>query len=130
MRLAGVKYLGVVGWRFILEVLHDAARTDGDIHAAEDIRQLKALCERMDSEAFLPLASEELTSNLGRRIIQFNELVDELAVRLVAHGLADIKNQRAVGTATYYVRYMRLKGYTAELHFNPSQWMKWGRSPI
>ena len=129
-KLAGSRHLGLTSWGCLLEVLHDAARTDGDIHAGEDIRQLKSLCARMDSEAFLPLASEELTSTIGRRIIQFNGLVDDLTSRLVACGLASIKNQKSSATASYYVRYMKLNGYAAELHFNPLQWMRWGRSPI
>ena len=130
MKLSGQRFLSLTSWRSLLEVLHDAARTDGDIRAGEDIRQLQALCDRMDSEAFLPLASEELTSTMGRRFIQFNALVDDLTSKLVSSGFADIKNQKAAATASYYVRYMRLKKYMAELHFNPVHWRDWGRSPI
>ncbi len=122
--------LALISWRTLLETLADATRADGDISTGEDLRQLSALCEQMDTEAFLPIRSEELTSTLGRRIMQFNGLVDDLANQLVAQGLADVKGLKASATREYYLRYMRLNRYGACLQFNSANWATWGDSPI
>jgi hypothetical protein len=46
-------------WRALLAVILEALEAEGNQPGAADVRQLQGLCERMDSEAFLPLCSED-----------------------------------------------------------------------
>jgi hypothetical protein len=46
--------LGLVSWRTTLSFLIDGVREQGDMEAAQDLAQLKALCDRMDEDAFMP----------------------------------------------------------------------------
>jgi hypothetical protein len=84
----------------------------------------------MDETAFLPLSSEELTSSIGRRIVQFGELASELTDRLVELGLADIRGLRPASTNGNYGRYLRIRGHGAFLHFSAARWGKFGSSPL
>src|SRR3712207_9079083 len=58
--------LGMTSWRSLLNVLTDAVVVADDLAAASNLDQLRGLCDRMDSEAFYPLAPEELRSEERR----------------------------------------------------------------
>lgn len=84
----------------------------------------------MDSEAFLPLRSEELTSSLGRRVYEFCDLVDKITDLLVARQLADVKRLRAAAGKGWFGRYMRFRGHGALLYFDARSWSKRGQTPL
>lgn len=126
----GKHYLALTSWTDLLSHILQATDAVGDGEASADVRQLLALCERMDTDAFLPLTSDELTSSLGRRVFQFGDLADDLASRLIERGLADAKGLRATGGNGYYGRYLRLRNYGAFLHFNARRWAEFGESPL
>lgn len=117
-------------WRLLLNFLEQEAFAGGEPQIASDIRQLQALCDKMDTDAFLPLASEELSSSIGRRVLQFERLADDLTNRLVNHGTADVTNLRAAAGWGYCGRYLRLKGILAFLGFSPNSWASLGQSPV
>ncbi|MDE2705922.1 MAG: hypothetical protein OXI35_12710 [Gemmatimonadota bacterium] len=54
-----------------------AAEENAETSLLCDIQQLQGLCERMDSEAFLPLNPDELGPKFPRRILSLNSLVDK-----------------------------------------------------
>jgi hypothetical protein len=91
----GEHIVAAVSWRSLLIVLEQEAAAAAEAETAADVRQLQALCEYMDTEAFLPLSSEELTSPLGKRVIQFGALANDLTDALVRLGLADVSGLRA-----------------------------------
>lgn len=125
----GSRALALVSWRALLAHLSDACALVGDGTTA-DIRQLAALCEKMDSEAFLPLRSEELTSNLGRRVYEFCDLAEKITDHLVARRLANVKGLRATGGKGWFGKYMRFRGHGALLYFDARRWSKHGQSPL
>jgi hypothetical protein len=126
----GPNILALTSWKILLEKLIAQVDLAGDLKCVADLRQLAGLCDRMDAEAFLPLTSEEMTSMLGQRVVQFCELANELTNLLVFRGLGDVKGLRATGGHGWYGRYLRLKGYAAVLHFSAWNWSKWGKSPL
>lgn len=126
----GEHVIGLTSWRILLDAIRAAVETAGDAGAAADVRQLSGLCGKMDSEAFLPLTSDELTSSVGRRIIQFGDLASDLTEQLVAKGLASVKGLRASGANGWFGRYLLLKGYGCFLHFSSWRWAHWGDSPL
>lgn len=129
-RAVGDHVLCATSWRILLNALHTEAEAAGDTKPAADIRQLLALCDHIDREAFLPLSSEEITATTGRRILQFGAIASELTDYLVQRGLADVKGLRATHWLGASGRYLYLQGHGAFLHFSASKWADWGQSPI
>lgn len=123
------KVLALVSWRALLAHLHDASALAGEA-ATADIRQLASLCEKMDTDAFLPLRAEELTSDLGRRVRQFCDLADRIADLLVAKRFADVKGLRATGGKGWFGRYLRFRGRGGFVHFDARRWARHGHSPL
>ena len=82
----------LVSWIRLLDRMD--ARTDED-GVRSDIRQLRGLAERLDAEAFLPVHSEDLSPDFGRRVVGYNQLVDDVVARGVPGGWMDIKGMQA-----------------------------------
>lgn len=75
--------LAVIPWRRLLELLSQAAADAGDRGIVEDVVQLRSLVERVDEEqAFLPLRSEELGAEFGKRWRQYEQLQWQLNTKL------------------------------------------------
>lgn len=124
------RVLAVTSWGRLLNEMLASAANGHDAAAVESISQLAALCERMDTTAFLPLQSEELTGSLGRRIVQFTELVDDVVAELVRQGQANIAGFKVINPGSSHGRYMVLRGYGVLLQYSPQLWAKWGDSPL
>lgn len=124
----GDHLLALTSWRALLGFIDAEVQAAGDTGAAADLRQLSDLCDQMDTEAFLPLTSEEMTSNLGRRVMQFGEIALELANLLAQRGHVD-RLLNATSRAGSYGRYLVLRGRPAYLHFGASRWARYG-SPL
>lgn len=83
-RLSGNRVMAVTDWRRVLDELA------GVVSVRSDVQQLRALTERMDAEAFLPIRVDELTNvELARRLINYADLVEPIAEELVRRGVAD-----------------------------------------
>jgi len=118
----------VMSWRIIVDAITDAAERAGERVLAENARQLQGLCDVQDSQAFLPLSSDELTAHgTYRRIIQFGDLVDELADRL---GPEARKGLRPVAGNGFYGRYLRLRQVGVLLLSDIRKWTKYASTPL
>jgi len=118
IRVGPTHTLALASWRAVLASILRALETEGDLLAGSDVRQLQGLCERMDSDAFLPLSSEELTSNTGRRIVQYCEIVDEATREAVAAEIASVKGLTGIRGPAKYERYLFLHGVVFFLGFS------------
>lgn len=125
----GTRTLALISWRALLGHMHTACALANEPITA-DIHQLQALCEKMDTQAFLPLRPEDLTSNTGRRVMEFCDLADRITDALVAERQVSVKGLRATGGKGWYGRYMRFRGHGALLHFDARTWNKRGQSPL
>jgi hypothetical protein len=121
--LDGGRRLALTSWRAVLEELHAGLQQAGEVAAAADVLQLRGLADRMDADAFLPLASEELTAATGRRIVQFCQLVDDAVDRLKAERRADTTNcSWSVDKTGSYFRRFRLGPFGCDLVFDTRGW--------
>jgi hypothetical protein len=119
--------LGFVSWRNVLETINNSVTEAGEAQVLADILQLRGLTERMDSDLFLPLTGEELTSNLGTRVLQLCQIVDRTVERMAKAGLADTKDCRASGGRHgVYSQYFRLSCAGCRVYFSPENWSKDG----
>ena len=124
--------LMMTSWRTLLQTMRSRAATEGDDLAKDDIRQLNALCERQDTDAFLPIRADEFNPELPRRLRDLRRLVDDAVARARAEDRADTKGLRTTPKAVGYGTYLRLgskaKGVWAEawLGVNYESWCEYG----
>lgn len=121
--------LAITSWRALLSHLLQALEAEGDSAGVSDVKQLQGLCDRMDDDAFLPLQSEELTSSLGARMIQFCRLVDEVATQTVTEGLAAPYGRVSSGPGSYF-RPLTVQGFGCYLQVNSELWARRWPTPI
>src|SRR3972149_877420 len=122
--------LALTSWRRVVNSMQHAVEADGDTDTLSDIMQLQGLCNRMDETAFLPVQSEELTSDIGKRILQYCGLVDEITETLVNSGVASTKGLQKTSWSGAYGRYMVVRDHGCLLHFNSHLWNEYGATPI
>lgn len=85
-RLTGDRVMAVTGWRRVLDGLESIESV------RSDVRQLRALTDQMDADAFLPVRVDELTNvAMPRRLINYADLVEPIVEELKARGEADTK---------------------------------------
>ena len=73
------KHIGLLSWRHLLQFLLLNLGKASDISRISDVRQLLGLAEKTDDLAFMPLRSEELSSDIARRYYDYTSLVDEIS---------------------------------------------------
>ena len=127
-RVQGRHTLICASWREVLAAVSSSMFSDDPVIG--DITQLKGFTARMDAEAFIPLRSEELTSNMPDRVIQFCQLVDDIAGAVVSAGLATNVGKRSSSTAGAYYQPIAIKGHAAYVQMNCKLWAKYRPTPI
>jgi hypothetical protein len=130
VKLTETMWLGVASWRVLLSYILRAVEAEGHGEAAADIKQLMGLCDKQDEETFLPLAPEEVSSQLGRRLVQFNRIVNKVTEKLVAEGFGSIKGHQASAGENWYGRYIRMSGYGCLIRFIANYWADWRETPL
>jgi hypothetical protein len=122
--------LAIASWRTLISHLLQRLNLEADGAAVADMIQLQGLCARMDDDAFLPLHSEELSSSIAARLMQFCRLIDDVVTRLVVEGRVSIAGVRASGSAGSYFRSMKISEYGCSLEVNADFWHKRRATPI
>jgi hypothetical protein len=131
MRVAvhGQRRLALTTWNMLLTQILVAAESSAEATTVGDTRQLMALCDEMDTAGFLPLLSEELSSSMGRRVLEFGQLAYDLVECIVKDGLATATTARSVGHG-WDGRVFHVQGRKCYLFFGADQWSRWGDSPL
>jgi hypothetical protein len=99
-----------ISWRQLLGTIRTQLEGANERQLIEDVGQLDGLCDRMDTEGFLPLTAEELSSSIPRRVFQMGKIVDDATDELVRREVASTKGLRNSSMNGRYGRYMRLRG--------------------
>ena len=106
----------IVSWVRLLDRLDALAGDDG---VKSDIRQLRGLVRRQDEEAFLPVHSEELGPDFGRRVVGYNRLVDHVVdSKGVPEKWMSVKGLSATSQRWGYGRYVRF----SSVNLKPLVW--------
>ena len=100
--------LMLTSWRTLLSTMSSRASVDGDSSAERDILQLGALCERQDSEAFLPLRSEEFSPAFPRRMLDMYRLVNDATTQASQCGFVDTRRLAWAAHAFGSGRWLRI----------------------
>ena len=102
------RHLMLTSWRALLCAMESRAGLAGDVPAGEDIRQLKGLCGREDSDAFLPLRSDELGPDVPRRLRDLKKLVDDATAKACEKEFAEIGQHPESASSDYFGKYFYL----------------------
>jgi hypothetical protein len=131
-----VATLALMSWRVLLDTLRRALELQHESGLLSDVTQLAGLAAQMDSDAFLPLRPEEITTaEVPRRMIQFTEIIDDLATAAVNEGLCSKKDNKGraltPGTgAGYYGRYLRMGAAIVFVALEYRNWARSGATPF
>lgn len=122
--------LAMTSWRAALAALETRLAAVGEDAIRADVRQLAGLCDRKDSDAFLPITSDEFSPLIGRRIDQYCAIIDEVVTHLVSTGVANNKGLRTTATSGRWGRYIRLQGNGCLLYFFAHAWATYRETPL
>ena len=102
------RHVMLISW---LRLLDSMAVPVSDAAVRSDIEQLRGLARRQDAEAFLPIHPEDLSPDLGRRVVGYNRLVDDAVdAKGVENGWMDIRGRSATSQRYGYGRYFGFIG--------------------
>ncbi|MCW2943500.1 MAG: hypothetical protein JWR24_217 [Actinoallomurus sp.] len=127
--------IAMTSWRALLAALVDGAVAAGDRLARSDLDQLSGLCERMDSEGFVPLTGEDLSGSVAVRLLQYTDLINRSIDRMVSTGVASTKTLQGSSlnnsaAAGWWGRYFALTDIVCLLRFNAASWARDRATPI
>ncbi len=80
----GPRRLMLTSWRKLLAAMRSRANTNSSTE--RDIRQLEALCERQDRDAFLPIRPEEFAPSIPRRMLDMETLWKDATAQALRRG--------------------------------------------
>lgn len=123
-------WLTVTSWNSILYYILRSVEAAHEMDIAADLKQLLGLCDRQDEEAFLPLAPEELSINIPRRILQFNSIVNKVTDKLINEKFGSTEGYRATRAENWFGRYISISGYACLISCNFDYWAKYAETPI
>lgn len=122
--------MALASWQSILGYLHRACEADGQTDLVSDIGQLLGLCNSQDQDAFLPLRSEELSSGIGGRIVDYCNLVNSIKDKLLELKIGNIDGLRSSGAFGNYGCYIRIYKYNCFLCFDAICWSNDAETPL
>lgn len=121
----------LVSWRELLASVLREMEIRDETERLDDVRQLVGLCERMDTEAFLPLRSDELTSiETARRYFQYGQIVYDVGEALLNLDGFDRKGLTPSGGLGFYGRFLRGHEMVFFITFDSVAWAAHKFSPL
>jgi len=129
LNVNGVR-LGITSWKAVLNVLQHVFTVEHNSSLLADLKQLQGLCEKMDSEAFLPIRREELGIDVAKRMLGYYALLDKITDHLKSRLNASTDNTRPSPMYGGYIRYMIIGDYGVSLQFNLKYWIEKAETPI
>lgn len=128
--------MAAMSWRGLLDGLRGSLEQHGERDALSDLRQLEGLVAHNEREAFHPLASSDLTSELPRRVRDYLGVVDDLTGFLLkqrddkSERIADKSRLRKASGAGWSGHYIRVHGWICLLQFSTSKWRRVAETPF
>lgn len=122
--------LALTGWTDLLAYILKALETKHLLEEAGNVKQLIGLCERQDSDAFLPLSSEELSPQIGRRVYQYCELIDKVVRQLDEDKILRRDSLLMIKDIGEYGRYRHIGKHFCTVEFNADYWSRYRETPL
>lgn len=118
----GIK-LGIITWTEILNLLNKVASSVA-IEYSADISQLEGYCSQLDSEAFIPFNSEDLSAEMSIKADRYYQVIDEVIELLCADKnlKTSKKGTKATGYRKGYTRSLYIDDFTITLNYDRDLW--------
>jgi hypothetical protein len=124
--------LALTSWRKLLSALELEAADDGS--AMADLAQLRSLCDAADSDAFIPVAAEDMTDQRTPAfIMQMNTIVQDSVQLAVTQGVLDInalRPQASWDRIGRYVKFTNSSACGAWIGVHLELWKQHGITPL
>lgn len=114
--------MAVMTWSEIINNLMNSAESFAE-HLIADIKQLKGYCEQIDSEAFIPFKSEELTAVNAKKAERFYLIIDKVSdLILTDKNIRYVKNSSKAGNRNGYISYMFINDFAVSFLYDRAFW--------
>ena len=123
-------FLVLTSWRNLLDGMAAKVGSAGEAGTEMDIRQLRGLAEQQDTEAFLPLRSEEFAPETPRRLLGLRRLIDDATERAREKGFLDTKGLKMTPWSHGYGRYVRIVHWTPWFGVHYGLWAGTRHTPL
>lgn len=120
------KTLAIQSWRSLLMRIRTHAQQNEKTETQHTAHELLALCSRIDSETFLPLADEEVSAGFWKRIVEMGNLATTMAGRVRILAPKDVLLRSSSGSNGAYGTNLTIKGHSAYLHADAAKWAEFG----
>jgi len=122
--------LALTSWSALLSDLSRAAKFASETSSADDLNQLAGLCQRMDSEAFVPLCAEDLSQELGALQVQFLDILDSVWQYTRQEGFAEVGGNWTGDQSWQVWRPLKRGQLRFYLCLSPARWAQFGPTPL
>lgn len=115
--------LSIVTWSQVLDRLTEVSSALS-LNCSSDIKQLVGFCNQMDSDAFIPFVTEDLTADVAKKIDRYYQVVDETTKLLHADKAlkTSSKGLKVSNSRDYYSTRMLLDEFGVEITYNRNLW--------
>jgi len=115
-------------WKDMLNGVETKVQVEDGLHdLLEDVHQVQSLCDRYSDEGFLPLRGDELGQDVGKRVLQLTQIVQDLRGRL---GDGWDSGTSMSTRKKWYTFRTQLYGFQAVIGIKYYWWARDGRSPL
>ena len=113
--------MGILTWGDVVDVLKQRSAAMGKYQ--EDVYQLEGYCAQLDSDAFIPFDSEELSAESAKRIQRLYDVVDEVTNLICADTRYNAKTKGIASSyRTGYERKISIDGFNLSLVYDRDLW--------
>ena len=123
------KNIVIYSWSTILDYMEKGI-DNSEFEVRSDINQLRGFCKRVDMDSFLPVCQEELSPEIPKRIMSYNDIIDKVIDYLVSNKGFSTQGLKATPQRWGYRRYVFIENLTIALDVNFDYWAKYVDTPI
>jgi hypothetical protein len=95
-----------------------------------DVDQIIGFCDTIDSNAFLPLQSDDLSPKYAKRIKSYYDLIDKVVDELKKRGFADTIGLKMTAQRFGYTGYLHIKQFGVSLNLDFDSWAESADTPF
>jgi ribosome-associated translation inhibitor RaiA len=130
LEVEGNKYIFVINWQSILEMIKQTLIENNEIKLVSDIDQIIGFCEIIDSNTFLPIQDYDLSPSTAKRISSYYDLLDKIYDKLQKEINAYKGKLQSRGQRFGYTIYFMINDYCIALELHFSFWQKIADTPF
>jgi hypothetical protein len=130
IKFDGNIHLMVKTWNEILATIKLHLVQNNEQLLISDIDQVIGFCDTIDSNAFLPLQSDDLSPKYAKRIKSYYDLIDKVVDELKKREFADTVGLKMTAQRFGYTGYLHIKQFGVSLNLDFDCWAEFADTPF